>query len=66
MKSQTKLTDHFAKVNENYNVTNCIDGFVVEVSGQDSNGTWVNGKFVFKTLDELKDTVQELVRIPRT
>jgi hypothetical protein len=48
MKSQTKLTDHFAKVNENYNVTNCIDGFVVEVSGQDSNGTWVNGKFVFK------------------
>jgi hypothetical protein len=38
----------FAKVNENYNVTNCIDGFVVEVSGQDSNGTWVNGKFVFK------------------
>jgi hypothetical protein len=66
MKSQTKLTDHFAKVNENYNITNCLDGFVVEVSGLDSNENWANGKFVFKTLDELKDAVQVLARMQRT
>ena len=42
------------------------NGFVVEVSGQDSSENWITAKFVFKTLDELKDAVQDLVWMPRT
>jgi len=30
MTKQTKFIDHFAKVEEHYSVTNCLNGFVVE------------------------------------
>ena len=66
MTKQTKLIDHFAKVNDNFNITNCHNGFVVDVSGQDSDENWISTKFVFKTLDELKDAVQDLAWMPRT
>ncbi len=66
MTKQTKVIDHFAKVNDNYTITNCQNGFVVEVSGQDSEENWITTKFVFKTLDELKDAVQDLAWMPRT
>ncbi len=66
MTKQTNiLIDHFAKVNDNYSITNCHNGFVVDVSGQDSIENWINAKFVFKTLDELKDAVQDLAWMPR-
>ena len=65
-KQTTKLIDHFAKVNDNYTVTNCQNGFVVEASGQDASGEWISAKFIFKTLDELKDAVQDLAWMPRT
>ena len=65
MTKQTKLIDHFAKVNDNYTVTNCLNGFVVEVSGQDSHENWIDAKFVFKSLDELKDAVQDLTWMPK-
>ncbi len=66
MTKQIKLIDHFAKVNENYSTTNCQNGYVVDVSGQDSSKEWINAKFVFKTIDELKDVVQDLAWMPRT
>jgi hypothetical protein len=66
MTKQTKLIDHFAKVNDNYTVTNCHNGYVVEMSGQDSDENWISAKFVFKTLDELKDAVQDLAFMQRT
>jgi hypothetical protein len=48
MTKQTKLVDHFAKVTDNYSITNCQNGFVVEVSRQDSAENWIAAKFVFK------------------
>lgn len=66
MTKQNNLIDHFAKVNDSYTVTNCHNGFVVEVSGQDSGENWITTKFVFKTIDELKDVVQDLAWMPRT
>jgi hypothetical protein len=66
MTKQTKLIDHFAKVDDNYTVTNCKNGFLVEVSGKDAGNEWITVKFVFKTLDELKDAVQDLAWMPRT
>ncbi len=66
MTKQTKFIDTFTKVNDNYTVTNCNKGFVVEFSGQDFNEEWITGKFVFKTIDELKDVVQDLAWMPRS
>ena len=34
MTKQNKLIDHFAKVNDNYSITNCQNGYMVDVSGQ--------------------------------
>lgn len=66
MTKQNKLIDTFTRVNDNYTVTNCNNGFVVEVSGQDSNEEWITGKFVVKTIDELKDVIQDLAWMPRS
>lgn len=66
MTKQTKLIDTFTKVNDNYTVTNCNNGFMIEISGQDSNEEWISGKFIVKTIDELKDIVQDLAWIPKT
>jgi hypothetical protein len=66
MTKQNKLIDHFTKVNDNYSITNCQNGYVVDVSGQDSSEEWISAKFVFKTIDELKDVVQDLAWMPRT
>jgi hypothetical protein len=66
MTKQNKLIDHFTKVNDNYTITNCQNGYMVDVSGQDSEENWINAKFVFKTIDELKDVVQDLAWMPKT
>jgi hypothetical protein len=66
MTKQNKLIDHFAKVNDNYTITNCQNGYMVDASGQDSEENWINAKFVFKTIDELKDVVQDLAWMPKT
>ena len=65
MKMEQKIADLFAKVEDSYTVTNCTNGFVITVSGNDEQENWIGGKFVFKTLDELKDTIQDLAWIPR-
>lgn len=66
MTTQTKLIDHFAKVNDNYTITNCHNGYVVDVAGQDGDDNWISAKFVVKTIDELKDVVQDLAWMPRS
>jgi hypothetical protein len=65
MTKQTKLIDTFTKINDNYTITNCNNGFVLEVSGQNSNEDWITGKFVLKTIDELKDVIQDLAVMTR-
>ena len=66
MTENTKLIDIFNKINDNYNVTICNNGFVIDISGRDSSDEWITGKFVVKTLDELKDAVQDLAFMQRT
>ena len=60
MTKHTKLVDTFIKVNDNYTVTNCNNGFVVVASGQNSSKAWITVKFVIKTIGELNDVFQDL------
>ncbi len=41
MTKQTKLADIFTKINDTYSITNCHNGFVIEVNGEDSSERWV-------------------------
>jgi hypothetical protein len=63
---QTALPDIFSKVSDSYAVTNCHNGFVVDVSGEDRNGQYVNINYVLLTSDELRDTVQDLAYMPKS
>jgi hypothetical protein len=65
MSKPSKLIDIFVKINDNYTVTNCHNGFVIEVSGQDRDAEWITAKYVIKSLDELKDAVQDLAWMQR-
>jgi hypothetical protein len=61
-----RLIDNSARINDNYVVTNCCNGFVVEVSGQDKKENCINAKFVFRTLGQEEDTVHELAWMPES
>jgi hypothetical protein len=66
MTKKTKLLDMFTKINDNYTVTNCNNGFVIEVSGQDSSEEWITGKFLVMTVAELRDVIQDLAGMPKS
>ena len=66
MTKQNNLIDHSAKVNDNYSIANCQNGYMVDVLGQNSEENWINAKFVFKTVDELNDVVQDLAWMLKT
>lgn len=66
MKNPAKLADHLNKVDDNYTVTICHNGFLVDVYGVDSNEERVSAKYIVKTLEELHEVVQDLAWLPRT
>lgn len=65
MNQLNKLTNRFSKVGEIYTVTQCRNGFVVDVSGEDMDGNWLNTKYVVNTLEDLKEVLEELAIMPR-
>ncbi len=65
MKIEQQLATAFSKVSENYTVTMCLNGYVVEVNGQDTTGEWVTHRLVINRLVELIDAVKDLAHIPR-
>ncbi len=64
MTKQAKLIERFAKINDTYSITNCQNGFLLEVSGEDSNEKWITHKYVVKTVEELQGLVEELATMP--
>ena len=66
MDKKTKLIDKFKKLSDNYIITNCENGFLIEISGLDIRDDWQNSKFIVKTVEELRDTVQDIAWMPKT
>jgi hypothetical protein len=60
-----QLIHGFTVINDNYTITNCHNGFVVEVSGKDRHDEWNTSKFVFTSLEQVKRAVEELASMPR-
>jgi len=59
------IGDFFTKVTD-YTITKVYNGFLIEVIGYDRKGEWTNTRFVFKTLKELQDALEELARLAKS
>ena len=55
----TKIADKLAKVSDSFTINRYDNGFMIEVSGKNSDGDWATSKIIVKTLDELKVLVEE-------
>jgi len=64
MTTKIKLTNQFVSINDNYTVTHCANGFVIEVSGKDLKDDYISRKFVVISIDELKEVIQDLAEMP--
>jgi hypothetical protein len=65
-KENMKLSDKLAKCNDNLTVNFYDNGFMVEVSGNDSNSDWKSAKIMCQTLDEVYAVIAEAAAMERT
>jgi hypothetical protein len=55
----TKLSDKLSKVDEDITITQADNGFIVAVSGRNSEDDWATAKIVCTSLDEVVDLIKE-------
>ena len=60
-----KLADKLAKCNDSLTVNMYDNGFMVEVSGQDSENSWTTAKIMCQTLEEVNAVIAEAAKMPR-
>lgn len=54
-----KLSQKLTKVNESFTVNRYDNGWMVEVSGKDSEGDWKTAKILCNTEAELLEVIKE-------
>lgn len=65
-KKQIKnISDKLSKVNENFTINMYDNGFMIEVSGKDSEDDWKSVKLMVQSVDELVALVKEVTELPR-
>lgn len=60
-----KIKDKLAKVNDSFAVYNYDNGFMLEISGRDSNNDYKNVKIVVTSIEELVALVKEATTLPK-
>ena len=60
-----QLTDKLTKANDSLNVYFYDNGFMVEVSGQNSNDDWTTAKIMCNSLDEVMSIIKEASEMER-
>jgi hypothetical protein len=61
-----QLSDKLSKCNDSLTVNFYDNGFMVEVSGNDSNDDWKTAKVMCNTLDDVFVVISEASKMPRT
>lgn len=61
-----KISDKLAKIDNSYTVNQYDNGYMVEVSGQDSEDDWTNVKIVCNSIDDVLAVVTEASKMKRT
>ena len=64
-KSVSKIGDKLEKVSENYTINMYDNGFMVEVSGRDSDDEWATTKILCSTFDQVVETIKEIPTLKR-
>jgi hypothetical protein len=64
-KTVNKLGDKLTKVNESFTINMYDNGFMVEASGRNKKGDYVNAKILCNTLDEMLALVKEAGEMDR-
>ena len=59
------LNEKIARVNDNFTVYMYDNGFMLEISGRDSNGDWATAKILCKDIDELISLIKEATVMER-
>ena len=65
-KQVNKLGDKLTKVNESFTINMYDNGFLVEVSGNDSNNDWKSAKIMCQTLEEVYAVIAEASAMERS
>jgi hypothetical protein len=60
-----KLSDKLAKCNDSLTVNMYDNGYMVEVSGQDSENDWKSAKIMCPTLDQVYAVIAEAAAMER-
>jgi hypothetical protein len=53
------------KVSDSFSVTICENGYVVDVSGEDEDETWINSKIVFDGIDEMAAFIAKISKLEK-
>lgn len=64
-KSVKKISDKLVKVNENFSVNMYDNGFMLEISGRDSDNEYKSAKIMVSTVEELVALVKEAADLER-
>ncbi len=60
-----KVSDKLAKVNDNFSVYMYDNGYMVEISGRDSDNEYKTAKVMCSELAQLAAIVQEITEMPK-
>ena len=60
-----KISDKLVKVNENFSVNMYDNGFMLEISGRDSDNEYKSAKIMVSTVEELVALVKEATELER-
>lgn len=61
-----KVSDKLAKVDESFTVSMYDNGFMVEVSGRDSDDEWASAKILCSTFEQVVETIKEIPTLKRS
>jgi len=61
----TKISDKLVKVGESLTVNMYDNGYMIEVSGRNSNDDWANAKILVPTIDQLVELIREASEMER-
>ena len=64
-KQVSKIGDKLEKVSENYTINMYDNGFMIEISGRDSNDEYKTAKIMVPTIEQLLELVKEAAELTR-
>ena len=59
-KTITKVSDKLEKVSESFSVNSYDNGYMIEVSGRDSEGDWKTAKIMVPDVEQLIALIREI------